>query len=36
MQDAWTGTGPRPLHLAVMAVIAIAAGTVAARAFRWE
>jgi ABC-2 type transport system permease protein len=36
LQDAWTGTGPQPLHLAVMAVIAVAAGTVAARIFRWE
>lgn len=36
LQDAWTGTGPQPLHLAIMAVIAIAAGTVAARIFRWE
>jgi ABC-2 type transport system permease protein len=36
LQDAWTGTGPRPAHLAAMAVIAITAGTVAARVFRWE
>jgi ABC-2 type transport system permease protein len=36
LQDAWTGTGPQPSHLAVMALIAAAAGTVAARIFRWE
>lgn len=36
LQDAWTGTGPQPLPLVVMAVIALAAGTVAARIFRWE
>lgn len=36
LQDAWTGTGAQPLHLAVMAVITLVAGAVAARLFRWE
>ncbi|MEU5670772.1 ABC transporter permease [Micromonospora sp. NPDC047762] len=34
--DAWTGTPPQPLHLGIMAVIAVAAGAGAARLFRWE
>ncbi|SBT39586.1 ABC transporter permease [Micromonospora auratinigra] len=34
--DAWTGTSPRPLPLAIMAVVALAAGAAAARLFRWE
>ncbi|MGS2613233.1 ABC transporter permease [Micromonospora sp. LZ34] len=34
--DAWTGTAPQPVHLAVMAVVALLAGTVAAKLFRWE
>ncbi|GGO11819.1 ABC transporter permease [Micromonospora parathelypteridis] len=34
--DAWTGTSPQPLHLAIMAVIAVAAGAGAAKLFRWE
>jgi ABC-2 type transport system permease protein len=36
LQDSWIGTAPSPVHLAVMAVIALFAGTVAARTFRWE
>jgi ABC-2 type transport system permease protein len=36
LQDAWTGTAPQPLHLVTMAVVALAAGAVAARTFRWE
>ncbi|HEX6342420.1 ABC transporter permease [Umezawaea sp.] len=36
LQDSWVGTAPSPPHLAVMAVIALLAGTVAARTFRWE
>ena len=36
LQDSWTGTAPSPGHLAVMALIALGAGTVAARTFRWE
>ncbi|MET8265908.1 ABC transporter permease [Micromonospora arida] len=34
--DAWTGPSPQPLHLAIMAVIAVAAGASAAKLFRWE
>ncbi|MFI7021369.1 ABC transporter permease [Micromonospora sp. NPDC049900] len=34
--DAWTGTAPDPLHLGIMAAIALTAGTVAARLFRWQ
>jgi ABC-2 type transport system permease protein len=36
MQDAWVGAWPRPLHLAVMAVLAAAFGTLAAKVFRWS
>jgi len=36
LQDAWAGEWPRPLHLAVMAVLTVAFGTVAAKTFRWE
>jgi len=35
-QDAWTGAGPQPAQLAVMAAIAVAATVAAARFFRWE
>ncbi len=34
--DAWTADAPRPLHLAIMAVIAVLAGSAAAKLFRWE
>ncbi|MER7893647.1 ABC transporter permease [Micromonospora sp. NPDC094482] len=34
--DAWTVASPQPLHLAIMAVIAVLAGTAAAKLFRWE
>lgn len=34
--DAWQGTSPQPAQLAAMAVITVAAGTIAARRFRWE
>ncbi|GGM13044.1 ABC transporter permease [Micromonospora yangpuensis] len=34
--DSWTGTAPQPLPLVIMAVIAVLAGTVAAKLFRWE
>jgi ABC-2 type transport system permease protein len=36
MQDAWSGAWPEPLHLAVMAAVAIGASLAAARLFRWE
>lgn len=35
-QDAWTGDGPQPVPLLVMAGIAVVATAVAARFFRWE
>lgn len=35
LQDAWTGTGPQPPHLAVMAAITTVAGLAAAK-LRWE
>ncbi|RKN39121.1 ABC transporter permease [Micromonospora endolithica] len=34
--DAWTGTAPQPAHLAIMALVAVVAGTAAAKLFRWE
>lgn len=36
LQDAWTGAGPQPAQLAVLALIALVATAVAARVFRWE
>jgi ABC-2 type transport system permease protein len=36
LQDAWTGTSPKVLPLAIMAAVAIVAGGMAARFFRWE
>lgn len=36
LQEAWTGAGPQPLQLALLAAITIAAGVAAARLFRWE
>jgi ABC-2 type transport system permease protein len=36
LQDATTGAWPQPLHLAVLAAIAIGASLTAARLFRWE
>jgi ABC-2 type transport system permease protein len=36
MQDAWNGSWPDWLHLAVMAAFAIGASLAAARLFRWE
>ena len=34
--DSWSGTSPQLAHLAVMGLITVAAGAVAARRFRWE
>lgn len=34
--DAWGGTAPQPLQLAVMAAVTVIAGAAAARLFRWE
>jgi len=36
MLDAWSGTAPQLLPLAIMAAITLVAGTAAARLFRWE
>jgi ABC-2 type transport system permease protein len=36
LQDAWLGSVPQLSYLAIMALIALLAGTVAARSFRWE
>jgi ABC-2 type transport system permease protein len=36
LQDAWTGSGPSPLHLGIMALITAVVGVLAARTFRWE
>jgi ABC-2 type transport system permease protein len=36
LQDSMTGAWPHPLHLAVMAAIAVVASLAAARWFRWE
>jgi len=36
LQDAWTGAGPQPLQLAVLALFTVAIGALAARSFRWE
>lgn len=36
LQDAWTGAGPQPLQLAVLAVFTTGIGFLAARTFRWE
>ncbi len=36
IQAAWTGDGPQPLPLVVMAAIAVLGAGVAARLFRWE
>lgn len=35
MQDAWAGDWPSPLHLAVMAALAVGFGVAAIRLFRW-
>jgi ABC-2 type transport system permease protein len=36
MLDAWMGTAPQPLQLAIMAAITVVASAAAARLFRWE
>ncbi|WP_367129008.1 ABC transporter permease [Saccharothrix sp. HUAS TT1] len=36
LQQAWLGAAPDPLQLGILALIALAAGTVAAKSFRWE
>jgi ABC-2 type transport system permease protein len=34
--DAWAGSAPQPLQLAIMAAVTAVAGAAAARLFRWE
>jgi len=36
LQDAWLGTAPDWRHLAVMGLVSLVAGVVAARTFRWD
>ena len=36
VQQAWLGTAPDWRHLAIMGLVSVVAGTVAARTFRWE
>ena len=36
LQDAWLGTAPQLLPLAVLAAITVVGGFVASRVFRWE
>jgi ABC-2 type transport system permease protein len=36
LQDAWLGSAPQLLPLAVMAAITLVCGVVASRLFRWE
>lgn len=36
LQESWLGTAPDPVHVAVLALVTVAAGTVAAKSFRWE
>jgi ABC-2 type transport system permease protein len=36
LQDAWLGSAPQLLPLAVLGAITVAAGAVASRLFRWE
>jgi ABC-2 type transport system permease protein len=36
LQDAWTGDGPSPLQLGIMAVVTVVVGGSAAKVFRWE
>ena len=36
LQDAWLGTAPQLLPLAVLAVVTVAVGALASRVFRWE
>ncbi|XVV06750.1 ABC transporter permease [Actinosynnema sp. CA-248983] len=36
LQEAWLGTAPSLVHLGILALTTVVAGTVAARSFRWE
>ncbi|MDQ2585363.1 ABC transporter permease [Saccharothrix yanglingensis] len=36
LQASWLGAAPDPVHLGVLALVTLVAGTVAAKSFRWE
>ncbi|MFJ6676777.1 ABC transporter permease [Actinosynnema sp. NPDC091369] len=36
LQESWLGGAPDPVQLGILALITLAAGTVAAKSFRWE
>ncbi|MEV8440050.1 ABC transporter permease [Actinosynnema sp. NPDC051121] len=36
LQEGWLGSAPDPVQLAILALTALVAGTVAAKSFRWE
>jgi ABC-2 type transport system permease protein len=36
LQEGWLGAAPDPVQLAILALTALVAGTVAAKSFRWE
>ncbi|MFD1146902.1 ABC transporter permease [Saccharothrix hoggarensis] len=36
LQESWLGVAPDPVQLAVLALVTVVAGTVAAKSFRWE
>jgi ABC-2 type transport system permease protein len=36
LQESWLGAAPDPVHLGILALVALVAGTVAAKSFRWE
>ncbi|MBB5804248.1 ABC-2 type transport system permease protein [Saccharothrix ecbatanensis] len=36
LQESWLGAAPDPVHLGVLALVTVVAGTVAAKSFRWE
>lgn len=36
LQESWLGAAPDPVHLGILALVTVVAGTVAAKSFRWE
>ncbi|GAB2965994.1 ABC transporter permease [Saccharothrix stipae] len=36
LQESWLGVAPDPVHLGVLTLVTLVAGTVAAKSFRWE
>ncbi|MFE9750690.1 ABC transporter permease [Saccharothrix saharensis] len=36
LQESWLGAAPDPVQLGILALVTLAAGTVAAKSFRWE